>query len=240
MDTCCVRCARSPSCRLLLACASIEFAHQRQPGAFDSYPPEVQAKIRAGQIGVGFTPEMVEMAWGEPSRREQVTGEDFVADVWTWTRSSPGVGFGIGSGGYYGGNVGIGTGILVGEGTRYEDRQQVEFRNGEVVTFRSRTRRLDELKRRPIRDPRRVAAGVPDLALARADARAQPRQRVRRDRRLLRDRAAISTRAPARRRAARRRARPRRPSSASRGTTRPCSPSPRARACATPRCCPCR
>ena len=124
---------------LALACSTVDSRIRESQGLFDSYPPEIQAKIRSGEIGVGYTPEMVEMAWGEPSRREQVTGEDFVADVWTWSRSSPGVGFGIGSGGYYGGNVGVGTGILLGDGARYEDRKQVEFRNGEVVTFRNRT-----------------------------------------------------------------------------------------------------
>ena len=123
---------------LLLACSTVDSRIRDNQTVFDSYPPETQAKIRAGEIAVGFTPEMVLMAWGEPSRREQVTGEEFVADVWTWSRSAPGVGFGIGSGGYYGGNVGIGTGILVGEGSRYEDRAQVEFRDGEVVAFRSR------------------------------------------------------------------------------------------------------
>jgi hypothetical protein len=87
---------------------------------------------------VGFTPEMVEMAWGEPYRKDQVTGEDYAAEVWTWSRSVPGVGIGIGSGGYYGGNVGVGTGILVGEGARREDRAQVEFRHGKVVAFRNR------------------------------------------------------------------------------------------------------
>jgi hypothetical protein len=123
---------------LLAGCSTIDSRIRASQGLFDSYPPETQAKIRAGEIAVGFTPEMVLMAWGEPSRREQVTGEEFVADLWTWSRTTPGVGIGVGSGGYYGGNVGIGTGILVGEGRRYEDRAQVEFRNGEVTAFRNR------------------------------------------------------------------------------------------------------
>ena len=121
----------------LLACESIGSRVEANQGLFDSYPPEVQDKILAGNIDVGFTPEMVEMAWGEPYRKDQVTGEDFVAEVWTWSRSVPGVGVGMGTGGYYGGNVGIGTGVLVGEGAHREDRAQVEFRNGKVVTFRN-------------------------------------------------------------------------------------------------------
>src|SRR5262249_21258127 len=75
---------------LLLGCSTIDSRIHANQGLFDSYPPDVQSKIRAGVIGVGFTPDMVTMAWGEPSRREQVTGEEFVSDVWTWTRSAPG------------------------------------------------------------------------------------------------------------------------------------------------------
>jgi hypothetical protein len=121
----------------LIACSTIGSRIKEHQALFDSYPPEVQDKILAGNIEVGFTPEMVEMAWGEPYRKDQVTGEDFVAEVWTWSRSVPGVGVGMGTGGYYGGNVGIGTGVLVGDSAHREDRAQVEFRNGKVVTFRN-------------------------------------------------------------------------------------------------------
>jgi hypothetical protein len=98
----------------------------------------VQEKIRAGEIAVGFTPEMVEMAWGEPSRKDQVTGEDYAGEVWTWSRSIPGIGIGMGTGGYYGGHVGVGTGVLVGDSAYREDRAQVEFRSGKVAGFRNR------------------------------------------------------------------------------------------------------
>jgi hypothetical protein len=122
----------------LAACSTISSRIAKNQALFDSYTPEVQQKIRAGEIAVGFTPEMVVMAWGEPSRRDQVIGEDYVADVWTWTRSVPGIGIGMGSGGYYGGHVGVGTGVLVGNDAYREDRAQVEFRNGKVATFRNR------------------------------------------------------------------------------------------------------
>jgi len=36
--------------------------------AFDTWPAEVQTKIRAGQIAVGFTEEQVRMALGDPER----------------------------------------------------------------------------------------------------------------------------------------------------------------------------
>ena len=138
---------------------------------FDGYPPEAQEKIRAGEIAVGFTPEMVEMAWGEPYRKDQVTGEDFAAEVWTWSRSVPGVGIGMGTGGYYGGNVGIGTGVLVGDGARREDRAQVEFRNGKVVTFRNLKRRVNRRPGSPVQ-PFKSAARA-----SRSTRRSRPRSR---------------------------------------------------------------
>ena len=125
-------------CVALAGCSTIGSRIRRNQDLFDSYPPEVQQQIRAGDIAVGFTPEMVEMAWGSPYRKDQVIGEDMVAEVWTWSRSVPGVGIGMGTGGYYGGHVGVGTGILIGDGARREDRAQVEFRNGKVVSFRNR------------------------------------------------------------------------------------------------------
>jgi uncharacterized protein YceK len=122
---------------LLAGCSTIDSRIRDNQALFDDYAPEVQQKIRAGEIAVGFTPEMVVMAWGEPYRKDQVTGEDFAAEVWTWSRNVPGIGIGMGTGGYYGGNVGIGSGVVIGEGSRREDRSQVEFRNGKVVTFRN-------------------------------------------------------------------------------------------------------
>ena len=125
-------------CALLAGCSTIGSRVRANQELFDSYSPEIQQRIRAGELAVGFTPEMVEMAWGAPYRKDQVTGEDMSAEVWTWSRSIPGVGIGMGTGGYYGGGIGVGTGILVGEGSRREDRAQVEFRNGKVTTFRNR------------------------------------------------------------------------------------------------------
>ena len=116
------------------ACATVERRIAKNQAAFDAYPPEVQAKIRAEQIAVGFTPEQVRMALGEPDRKTQVTAQDTAGEVWTWSRSVPGVGIGIGSGSY-GGRVGVGTGIGVGHGSYRKDTRVVEFVNGRVSRF---------------------------------------------------------------------------------------------------------
>lgn len=119
---------------LALACATLETRIAESQEAFDTYPPEVQEQIRAGEIAVGFTPEQVLMALGEPSRRSQVTTDDAVAEVWIWRRSVAGAGFGLRSGGYHDG-VGVQGGILVEEPSRLEDEMIVEFVNGRVSRF---------------------------------------------------------------------------------------------------------
>jgi hypothetical protein len=117
-----------------IACATVEKRIAKNQEAFDAYPPEVQAKIRAEKIAVGFTPEQVVMALGEPDRKTAVTAEDAAGEVWTWSRSVPGVGVGLGTGSY-GGRVGVGTGIGIGRGSQREDTRVIEFVNGRVTRF---------------------------------------------------------------------------------------------------------
>ncbi len=57
----------------------------RHPELFAGYPPAVQAQIRRGEIDIGFTPDMVRLALGEPSRvlaRQTAAG---ATDVWNYT-----------------------------------------------------------------------------------------------------------------------------------------------------------
>jgi hypothetical protein len=119
---------------LALGCASVERRIEANREAFDSYPPEVQATIRRGEVAVGFTEEQVLMALGEPDRKAKVTAEDRVAYVWTWRKSTPGFGFGFGTGRRVGG-VGIGTGISTGSSGTTEDEHVVEFVDGRVTAF---------------------------------------------------------------------------------------------------------
>jgi hypothetical protein len=79
----------------------------RSPEAFAAMPAETQAKIRAGQIALFFTPQQVELAKGRPDRvlkRTTAAGED---EVWVYLSQPPrwsfGVGVGIGGGSGSGG-----------------------------------------------------------------------------------------------------------------------------------------
>jgi hypothetical protein len=121
----------------LAACSTIDSRIGRQQALFDSYPPHVQQNIRNGVIEVGYTPEMVVMALGEPDRKVEMQAQDGVAEVWTYRKSVPGFAVGMGSGGYVGSGVGIGTGVTVGEPARSEDRAVVEFWGGRVSRFQA-------------------------------------------------------------------------------------------------------
>jgi outer membrane biogenesis lipoprotein LolB len=73
---------------LLAACASTPQSRiQKNRAAFDSYPPEAQAKIQKGEADIGFTPEMVEMALDKPDRKYQRKTAGGDVDVWSYTDS---------------------------------------------------------------------------------------------------------------------------------------------------------
>ncbi len=79
---------------LLLAggCASPAARIKRNPELFNSFPQEVQAKVREGKVETGFTEDMVYMALGRPARVYSRTravgdnGETKTTEVWSYTR----------------------------------------------------------------------------------------------------------------------------------------------------------
>jgi hypothetical protein len=51
----------------------------KEAGLWDKYyslPEELRAKVINGEVGVGFTREMVYMAWGAPFQKQRLTGRD--------------------------------------------------------------------------------------------------------------------------------------------------------------------
>ena len=66
-------------------CSTIASRIEQNRAYFDSLPAADQAQIRIGKIDLGFTPESVRMALGEPRRktiRRTASGD---AEVWTYT-----------------------------------------------------------------------------------------------------------------------------------------------------------
>ena len=119
----------------LAGCSTTGSRIREQQAVFDGYPEHVQQNLRAGVIEVGYTPEMVFIALGEPERKaERVTGEG-ASQVWTWWTHSPGIGFGLGSWSSVGSRVGLGTGISLGDRAQREEQTVVEFVSGRVRRF---------------------------------------------------------------------------------------------------------
>ncbi len=75
----------------LSACMTAQQIRDRRiassPEIFTSFNPEIQQKIRAGQIELGFSEEMVRLAWGMPDRIYTRTTDMGEATVWTYSKT---------------------------------------------------------------------------------------------------------------------------------------------------------
>ncbi len=120
-------CATGPSSRI-----------KQDPEVFASFPEEVQDNIRAGEIDIGYTKEMVEMALGRPDRVVTRTSGDREERVWIYTRSLRAVGLSVGTGfvsGSSGRATGVGAGVGTGRGGSVEEAMRVVFHEGEVSSI---------------------------------------------------------------------------------------------------------
>ncbi len=70
---------------LLAGCAGPEARIRRQQAQFAQLAPEAQAMIRDGRVGLGFSPEMVRLAVGEPDRRWTRTDAQGETEIWSYT-----------------------------------------------------------------------------------------------------------------------------------------------------------
>jgi hypothetical protein len=117
------------------ACASPGSRIKDSQAAFDSYPPPVQQKIRAGEADIGFTPEMARMALGEPDHKYTQTTAAGTSEVWAYRDGGPLFSFGLGGGGFSGGSaIGGGIGITSG-GDDPHDKLRLVFVNGLVASI---------------------------------------------------------------------------------------------------------
>ena len=123
---------------LLSACSTPESRIDANRSAFNQYPSDVQEKIKAGRVDIGFTPEMVRMAMGDPVRQFTRKTESGESEVWIYADSKPQVslGFGFASFGHHSA-TGVGVATSTG-GYEPDEKTRVVFRNGRVDSVEHR------------------------------------------------------------------------------------------------------
>jgi len=126
---------------LVGGCSTTDSRIKSHQAAFDSAPAAVQAKIRAGQVEVGFTADQVVMALGKPDRSYTRTTVRGTSDIWAYEDHGPAFSIGVGmvSGGG-GSTVGSGVAVSTG-GDRYDDKVRVIFEGGRVTAVETRGHR---------------------------------------------------------------------------------------------------
>jgi len=124
----------------LAACGGPNSRIKKHRAEFDSYPPDVQQKIRAGQVDVGFTDHQAAMALGRPDRNYSRKTADSQQEVWAYgSAPAPRVGmaYGMGAGagpGYYGGGIAVASEPDIDRG----ERVRIVLQNGVFVAVETR------------------------------------------------------------------------------------------------------
>jgi hypothetical protein len=122
---------------LVASCASVDSRVSDHQAAFDTWPADVQEKVRAGKVEMGFTQEMVEVALGKPDRVSSRTTDRGQADVWIYHESAPKFSVGLGFGSSRG-STGMGAGVRVGDDFRDDENMRVVFEGGKVTAIETR------------------------------------------------------------------------------------------------------
>lgn len=125
---------------LVAGCSTVDSRIAKNRAEFSSWPPAVQDKVVAGKIDLGFTPEQVLMALGEPDRRFTRTTADGTTAVWSYRDHGPKISFGLGLG--FGGRRSGGFGgVVLGPGYQDDEQLGVVFdRTGKVSAIETRQR----------------------------------------------------------------------------------------------------
>lgn len=71
---------------LFTACTSPEKRIRKNQAVFDRFPPEAQERIRRGEIALGDSPNMVQIAKGVPTYITIRETQQSEIEVWRWTR----------------------------------------------------------------------------------------------------------------------------------------------------------
>ena len=122
-------------------CSTVQSRIQSHQSDFSTWPPPVQQMVRAGQIGVGFTREQVEVALGSPDYTFARTATYGSSEVWSYRDRGPRFSFGIGMASF-GRSSAVGTGVGVSNVGYPGERLRVIFdETGHVSSIERLTRR---------------------------------------------------------------------------------------------------
>ena len=119
--------AAAAACLLVVtSCSTVDSRIAKNREVFNTWPPTVQDKVVIGQIDIGFTPDQVRVALGEPDRVFTRTSADGTSQVWSYRDRGPRFGFGVGVGmGSFGSRGGSFGGVSVGTGGGYRDDEKM-------------------------------------------------------------------------------------------------------------------
>lgn len=128
---------------LLAACGSPDARIKRNQGVFDALPPAEQALIREGKVGIGFTPDMVRLAVGDPDQRWIRTDAAGDTEIWSYTSYDSYDGAPLFRGEYhrYAGGFPIYTGASFFRDARAREYFKVSFKDGRVTTIEQDARK---------------------------------------------------------------------------------------------------
>ncbi len=69
---------------LLTSCSTPESRIEKNPALYAAFPPDVQANVKKGKIEIGYTYDMVFVAWGRPDTKKTVIEANTKRDVWIY------------------------------------------------------------------------------------------------------------------------------------------------------------
>jgi hypothetical protein len=122
-------CASYPSDRIA--------SHQAD---FNSWPPDVQIRLRAGTIAQGDTPEQVFIALGDPDAKSVTSYPGALVEVWTYRHLATRLSVGVGGSSYNGSTAVAGGASANGIPLGRDIFGQVIFTNGRVTQAHITTR----------------------------------------------------------------------------------------------------
>ncbi len=124
---------------LLTGCSTPADRIPKHQAAFDSWPADIRENVRAGRVAVGYMPEMVAVALGEPDRViTSVAAKGGPVEVWVYLDQSPSWSIGVGVGGGNG-STAIGTSVGISDGNwGPNEKMRVVFEAGRVIAIEQR------------------------------------------------------------------------------------------------------